>query len=74
MTDGRTREHVRKTILQSIEDADVDPVPISDVVDDAIVKHPANAVFRAFADLIRQGEVYEPRTNHVRRTPGTGRQ
>jgi len=57
----------RRTILSIIDEHD-GPVPITGVVDAALGKHEPTAVFEAFAALIREGEIYEPETNHVRRT------
>lgn len=58
----------RRTILAIIDDEDGDPVPIPDVVDRALFKHDPTAVFEAFAELIRDGEIYQAKTDHVRRT------
>mgnify|MGYP006274805061 CR=1 FL=1 len=67
-TPSGRRPGARSTILQAIDDHDGEPVPIVDVVDEGLVKHDPTAVFEAFADLIRHGEIYEAEPDHVRRT------
>lgn len=62
------RPGARSTILSAIDDHDDDPAPIVDVVKRALLKHDPTAVFEAFADLIRHGEIYEAKSDHVRRT------
>jgi hypothetical protein len=62
------RPGARSTLLSAIEDHDDDPAPVVDVVEEGLVEHDPTAVFEAFADLIRHGEVYEAEPNAVRRT------
>jgi hypothetical protein len=62
------RRSARSTILSAIDDHDDDPAPIVDVVERALIEHDPTTVFEAFADLIRSGEIYEAKTDRVRRT------
>jgi hypothetical protein len=62
---GDSRRTVRATLKEAVANHDERPAPIVDVVDAGLVQHQPTAVFDAFAELIRDGEVYEPEPNRV---------
>lgn len=64
------RRSARKTLRSAIANHDERPTPIVDVVDEALVEHDPTPVFEAFAELIRDGEIYEAEPNHVALTHG----
>lgn len=62
---GGGRHTARTTLREAVANHDERPAPIVDVVDAALVEHDPTTVFEAFAELIRDGEVYEAEPNRV---------
>lgn len=66
--DDVTMNNARKAIFDAIDDLPDDEPEIGDVVHAATETEPPVAVFEAFAQVIRDGEVYTPRYGVVART------